>query len=300
MAGVVPNVPFWASDVRNVTGTGNMWDAGVWLLKRQPPFWMSEFAGKGEITINITSSNHNFDPNWLVNHMSDLCAGNWAGQRFIINITSGVQLVGMRKGIAYSATGDCMWFGGDMRLCESIIINNWGDILGRGAQAIGAENFGSPNGAQNPPNRGGHAIIADGVGGILTINNHNNIGGGGGAGMGDGPPEWWDGIPHGSLGGQGGAPFGESMSAPNRVSGGQFRRPPNAGYGPGGNGWYSYEDGNSRIRYGQSGGWGEQGYTGSERGQDVQPISNPGRAVYWTGARPNIQGGGWYAGGDGQ
>lgn len=285
------------------TGKNWMSEAGG-VLRLGTPFWMSAMVGRSkELIINLDGHNHNFSSDWLVNHMSDLCGGNWNDQIFIINVGSGVQLVSEQKpgqgnwyGNLYN--GQCMWFGGNMALCKSITINNSGYILGRGASAVNADVVGRPTGYQPPAPRGAHGIVCDNLpAGKLIINNWGVISGGGGASTGSGGTEKWNnGEPftRGTLGGQGGAPFGLG----GRAYGGQMGN--GAGWGDAGNPAQAYESGNFRTYFGASGGWGQWGKAGGEGNGAGNDIGQPGAGVFWVGGSPNIPNWGDIRGGVGQ
>ncbi|UNA02351.1 distal tail fiber assembly catalyst protein [Serratia phage SP1] len=254
MAGVVPNAPFWASDVRNVTGTGNMWDAGVWLLKRQPPFWMSELAGKGEIHLYY-GSNHAFNKDTLINDMGNAVAWNWTGTRIFLHFAANSEIC------SYSMNVPTLEFPEGLAAVEFVRLEIEGGckIYGRGADAKPFDDW-SGWGAQ------GGTAIANRIGGKLHINNWGQIFGGGGSGIG----EWGDGAARG--GGGGGAPLGHGHG-----SFGEGRPSTDATFTEKGLGARSVGD---RVTMGDGGNPGEKGgvgrYAPGDRGGD------PG-FFYWAG-----------------
>lgn len=304
MAGVVEWNNGWVMEsARNVTGQS--WASDQWAALRQSryPFWINEMVGLGEFIINMGpgaswgtgNEMNNFNPDWLVNEMSRMCGGDWNGSRFVINVLPGSRFVGTRKNPGFNASGDCMWFGGSMTQCESIVLNVQNDahILGRGAPAV--DRSWISGGWSGAAPRAGHGIIiADGVGSKMTINLQGVIGGGGGSSG----PGWNGEGPWGSTGpgGHGGSPFGE---------GGQTF------YGQAGQsapyqGGVAKVNQDPRIWIGKSGSWGEWGEVGGEgQNQGGNRLNGPGRSLFIPDGHPwpNIPGYpnvGWLPGGIGQ
>lgn len=187
----IPKAPFYLSLVKQEFGSEWVSQCGK-KAGLTPPFFCSEFAGKSDVfIITIANSNHIFDPNGLVSAMALACNHVWASAKFRIIIQPGVQLV------CASSTNFCMWFGGAMQFCDSIVLENHGWILGRG---------GNGGDVAEHSGRGGGAGIYVGEGVTLTIDNRGIISGGGGGG--GAATMIWQGDASTVFGGSGGAPLG--------------------------------------------------------------------------------------------
>lgn len=226
MMATIANVPFNLSLVKEEFKSSLMLNCGL-VAGLTPPFMCSQFIGLTDIfIINITDSNHDFDANNLVNAMTATCGGNWVGAKFKIVVHANVELA------SKSGEYQCMWFGGMMNECESIIIENHGYILGRGGDGgVGGDRY-KPVGFPGSPGKVG-IVVDDGV--KLTIDNYGSIGGGGGGGGA------WNSSPGG-----GGAPLGAGGAWMN----GGSHLPAAASF---------FDSGIGDARAGNGGAWGERG-----------------------------------------
>lgn len=227
-----------------------------------------------EILVDVTATNHNFNPGDLHAMMLAAAGGSWpTGTTFIITIHQGVQLVSMNE------TTACIWLGGAIAQNNLIRIINHGHILGRGGRGNGAES----NGRVRWGSPGGPAIICDAAGGVMNVEiaNYGVIGGGGGGGAGDSN----DSVT--TIMGGGGAPFGAGGLNGDGSHGSNGK---NASYDvPGA----PSRAGTPNQRGGSGGGWGLPGGGGFGYGRPVPP-QPPGAAVIVT----NGSGFGWIARGD--
>ncbi|MGL5582784.1 MAG: hypothetical protein ACRDCE_17710 [Cetobacterium sp.] len=220
----IGGLPGWIGS-QAVNETGERWMSSARTKMRLPAVgWMSEMANRSrEIRIDLTSSNHNFDTNWLHQQMVAAAGGSWPGDDAIwrIVVHGGVQLV------SNHVNNQVMWLGGAIR--GRVIIENHGWIWGRGGDG-GAVTGGHENNAQNG-NPGGHAIYREGHV-TLEIVNYGIIAGGGGGGGAAYTFSSAGGGRHYGMGGGGGRPFG----AGGYTSGMNHPRPGSAGSINGGGG----------------------------------------------------------------
>ncbi|ARB05809.1 hypothetical protein fHeYen901_36 [Yersinia phage fHe-Yen9-01] len=197
--------PWVGSSAKAETGQAWMAAAGT-ALRMTTPFNMSAMIGKAtEVRIVFTASNHNMNPNVLVN-MIQAATGNAGpgGADLFVTINPGVQLIGAAGTFVFNFYAS--YFG----TARSITVINHGWIFGRGGNGATANTALSHD--QQQPNGGGgsHGIhIQDRL--RINIDNRGVIAGGGGGGacvaIGFTPVQ--------GAGGGGGAPFGAGGAGQN-------------------------------------------------------------------------------------
>lgn len=189
--------PWVGSSAKAETGQSWMIAAGA-AVRVGTPFMMSSLIGKSKsIQVYITSSDHNYNVDKLLNAVRAVMAqSQWSTVELELFVNSGVQL-------ASSTTGaPCLDFG-YLSAFPKITLTNRGTIVGRGG------NGGDYAGGKRDGKPGGPGIRRNAT---LYINNLGVIGGGGGGGGGE--------SKDGGVGGSGGAPLGQGGVGGERGSDG--------------------------------------------------------------------------------
>ncbi|QEL57042.1 hypothetical protein [Chromobacterium paludis] len=216
--------------------------------KVQKAYQGGRLVFQDELVVVLAASNYNFDTGSLHQQMVTAAGGSWPqGATFRVIVQPGVQLV------SKDTSNACFWFGGAI-VGNTVIVENYGQILGRGGKG------GDCGNRPMPGENGSAAIWVDG--GIkLFVSNQGLIAGGGGGGAG--------GLSIRNVGtrryrcsGGGGAPFGPA-GACDDASGGS------ANYEQAGNTHTSW------VASGSGGAWGQSGSGGIYSTYNGRPGGKP-------------------------